>query len=71
MRVRLTTSRVVNFAGTGILGSAQQVGDVIEVSKEEGRRLIKAQQAEPVEERIESATVGAPASAILPRPQVR
>jgi hypothetical protein len=43
MRVTLTTDRVFNY------GRVQRRGEVIEVDSDEALRLIRANQAEPVE----------------------
>lgn len=50
MKVRLLTSRVG-------YGFAQSSGDLIEVSPEDGRRMVAAGQAERIEERIETAAI--------------
>jgi hypothetical protein len=60
VKVRLTTDRA---GGWGF----QFDGEVIEVTEEEGRRLIAAQQAEAIDE-LETATAAAPAeNAMKPR----
>lgn len=49
MKVKLLTGR----AGSDW---SQDAGQVVEVSKEEGQRLVESGQAEPVQEKREKAT---------------
>lgn len=56
MKVRLTTDRVHGY------GLLQRQGDVVDVSAEEGARLVATGQAEPVE--VERAVVRPPENAV-------
>ncbi|GEM_PF-4451360 len=51
MKVKLLTGR----AGADW---SQDVGQIIEVSKDEGQRMVDSGQAEPVQEKREKATQG-------------
>lgn len=64
MRVRLLTG----LAGRGF---SHAPGAVIEVKADEGRRLIAAGFAEPVEQTVEEATVEAPERAVVSRKRRR
>ncbi len=64
MRVRLLTG----LAGRGF---SHAPGAVIEVKADEGRRLIEAGFAEPMEQTVEEATVEAPERAVVSRKRRR
>lgn len=67
MKVKLTTSRVSDL-------SSQKYGDIIEVSEAEGRRLLAANQAEPVaaeKSGLQAAALAPAETAALARPEPR